>query len=62
MTTLLEQVFRKASMLPDDIQKMLAMEFLHEIEWEKQWDTTLENSQSALEKLTANAMREYREG
>jgi len=62
MTVLLQKAFQKAAVLPDDMQDMLALEFLQEIEWQMQWDTTLENSQSALEKLTAKAMLEYQEG
>ncbi len=61
-TTLLQEVFQKASILPEDVQDMLARELLMEIEWENQWDSTFENSQSALEKLTLKAMREYKEG
>jgi len=62
MTALLQDVFQKASILPEAVQDMLARELLAEIEWENQWDSTFENSQSALEKLTLKAMREYREG
>jgi len=62
MTALLQEVFQKASALPEVVQDMLAKELLQEIKWEDQWDITLENSQSALEKLTVKAMREYREG
>ena len=62
MTALLQEVFKKASVLPEAVQDMLARELLAEIEWEIQWDSTFENSQSALEKLTLKAMQEYREG
>ncbi len=62
MTALLQEVFQKASILPEAVQDILARELLAEIEWENQWDSTFENSQSALEKLTLKAMREYREG
>lgn len=62
MTALLQEVFQKASILPEDVQDMLARELLVEMEWENQWDSTFENSQSALEKLTLKAMREYKEG
>jgi hypothetical protein len=62
MTALLQEVFQKASVLPEAVQDMLARELLAEIEWENQWDSTFENSQSALEKLTLKAMQEYREG
>lgn len=62
MTSLLQEVFQKASILPEAVQDMLARELLVEIEWENQWDSTFEKSQPALEKLTLKAMREYREG
>ncbi len=62
MTALLQEVFQKASVLPEVVQNMLARELLQETEWENQWDNTIEKSQTALEKLTAKAMREYREG
>jgi hypothetical protein len=41
MTELLEQVFKKASALPLELQDALAREFLQEIEWENRWDKTL---------------------
>ncbi len=62
MTALLQKVFQKASVLPDYMQDMLAEELLQEMEWEEKWDTTLENSQSALDKLTLRAMQQYRKG
>ncbi len=62
MTALLRKVFQKASVLPDYMQDILAEELLQEMEWEEKWDTTLENSQSALDKLTLRAMQQYREG
>ena len=62
MTALLQEAFQKASDLPEDVQEMVAKELLREIEWETCWDETLANSQPSLDQLTANAMREYREG
>ena len=62
MTVLLEQVFKKAFSLPADVQDILATEFLQEIEWESQWDTTLEKTQNALDKLTLTAMAEHKKG
>ncbi|MBI2440646.1 MAG: hypothetical protein HYV35_04665 [Lentisphaerae bacterium] len=62
MTALLEQVFKKASALPADIQDILAAEFLQEIEWESQWDATLKKTQDALGKLTMAAMAEHKNG
>ena len=62
MTALLKEVFQKVSVLPDAVQDMLARELLLEIEWENQWDNTIEKTQTALDKMTIKAMREYREG
>lgn len=62
MTALLEQVFKKASSLPADVQDILAAEFLQEIEWESHWDTTLGKTQDALNKLTLTAMAEHKKG
>jgi hypothetical protein len=62
MTELLEQVFKKASALPLELQDVLAREFLQEIEWENRWDKTFEKSQDVLNKLTEKAMREYESG
>ena len=62
MTALLEQVFKKASILPADVQDILATEFLQEIEWESQWDATLDKTQNALDKLTMAAMADHKRG
>ncbi len=62
MTALLQEVFQKASCLPSHLQDMLAKELLQEIEWEAKWDTTLESSQSTLDKLTLNAMKKFKDG
>ncbi len=62
MTTLLQEVFQKASSLPLHLQDMLAKELLLEMEWENKWDDTLENSQTTLDKLTRKAMKAYKEG
>ncbi len=62
MTELLEQAFRKAFVLPLELQDLLAREFLQEIEWENQWDKTIAKSQDALNKLTERAMQEYEFG
>jgi len=59
MTKLLEQVFKKASSLPPKTQDALAREFLQEIEWEDQWDKTIEKSHDALKKLANKANQEY---
>ena len=62
MTALLEEVFKKAATLPEDVQDIVANELLQEIEWESQWDKALEESQNALDVLTLKAMAEYKTG
>ena len=62
MTVLLEQVFKKAFSLPADVQDILATEFLQEIEWESQWDATLDKTQNVLDKLTMAAMAAHKKG
>ena len=52
----------QASILPENIQDSLANEFLQEMEWESQWDKTLEDSQDSLDKLTLKAMAQYKKG
>jgi len=61
MTALLQEAFQKASALPEDVQELVARELLDEIEWEASWDRTLADSHPLLDRLTENAMREYRE-
>ncbi len=60
MVAALQEAFRKASGLPEDLQELLAKELLIEIEWEARWDQTLADSQPLLDQLTAKAKREYR--
>lgn len=62
MTALLERAFKRASALPDEVQDALAQEFLQELEWETRWDKTLDESQSALDKLTSRALAEHKAG
>ena len=62
MTALLQQAFKKAAALPEELQDELATEVLEELEWEMSWDQTLANSQDLLEQLTLKAMKEHKEG
>jgi len=62
MTILLKQAFEKASQLPDGLQDQLAQEILEDIAGELQWDTTLAQSEALLEKLAAQALREFEAG
>lgn len=62
MTALLQEVFERASSLPDAQQDMLAKEFLRELEWESHWDDTLAKSADVVDRLASEALREYSEG
>jgi len=62
MTTLLQQAFEKASQLPSDLQDQLAQDILDDIAGELQWDTTLAQSESLLERLAEKALREFEAG
>ena len=62
MVAALQEAFQKVSDLPEDVQELVAKQLLTEVEWETRWDKTLADSQPLLDRLTARAMREYREG
>ena len=57
MTHLLEYAFEKASALPDELQDDVAHQWIEELEWELQWDDTLEHSQHLLETMALNALQ-----
>ena len=59
MTTLLKEVFERASQLPVIEQDLLARELMAELESESNWDQTLNRSQDALTKLGRKALDEY---
>ncbi|MBN1291622.1 MAG: hypothetical protein JXB48_07260 [Candidatus Latescibacteria bacterium] len=62
MTILLKDVFKKASQLSDDAQKLLAYQLLDDIEAELRWDDTLSKSQDNLEKMAEKARRDFKSG
>lgn len=62
MTALLEKVFKEVSALPEPMQDMVAESLIKELEWETQWNATLQNSQDALESLATAALAEHRAG
>ena len=62
MTTLLQQVFEKASQLSADLQDQLAQDLLEDIAGEMQWDTTLAHSENLLEKLAEKALWKFEAG
>lgn len=62
MTRLLEYAFEKASALPEGLQDDLAQQWIEELEWELQWDETLDQSQVFLENMALKALREYQTG
>ena len=62
MTELLEEAFRLASNLPQDLQDQLASELLKELADEQRWEETLSASAPELERLADQALEEYRRG
>lgn len=62
MTKMLEQAFAKASSLPDELQDAVAQNLLQELEWESQWDATLEENQDAMEDMALKALEEFKQG
>lgn len=62
MTALLEQAFKKASSLPDELQDTMAQNILRELKWESQWDETLESSQDMLDDMAIKALNEFENG
>jgi hypothetical protein len=65
MTELLEQPFKKAQKLSNDLQDELAQQLLEDIENELKWQKSLSNSDldlSVLEEMARKALIEDREG
>ncbi len=62
MTKLLKQILEQASRLPDEDQDSLAAIILEEMADEARWAKAFERSQGALEKLTQEALEEFRRG
>ena len=65
MTELLEQAFKKAQKLSNDLQDELAQQLLEDIENELKWQESLSNSDDdlgILEEMAQMALIEDREG
>jgi hypothetical protein len=65
MTELLEQAFKKAQKLSNDLQDELAQQLLEDIENELKWQESLSNSDvnlDVLEEMAQMALIEDREG
>lgn len=60
MTAIMQQVFDKASTLPESEQNQLARIFLEEIESEQKWEKLFARSESLLEKMASEAVLEYK--
>jgi hypothetical protein len=62
MTKLLEEAFKKASDLPENIQDSLGTLLIQEIEDELHWDKSLSETPELLERLAEKALHEYQSG
>ena len=65
MTALLEQVFKEAQKLPNELQNEIAQQLLEDIHNELKWQKTLSNPDiniDVIEKMAQLALREDEEG
>lgn len=62
MTKLVEQAFAKVSELPEQEQNEIASLILEEIADEEKWRKSFTNSQTQLEILAEEALKEYKLG
>ena len=62
MTELLKKAFDEASKLPSEQQDAIAALLLEELESDRNWDRTFENSQDDLAKLSNEALAEDARG
>ncbi len=62
MTELLKKAFDEASKLPSEQQDAIAALLLEELESDRNWDRTFENSQDDLAKLANEALAEDARG
>jgi len=62
MTKLLNEAFKKASGLSEDLQDQLAQRLLEEMQWEAAWNNTLDRSQDELDTLADKALKEFQDG
>jgi hypothetical protein len=62
MTTMLQQAFQAASMLPEEEQDLLAARLLAEISAEDEFDRKIAQTSDKLAILAAEALAEHRAG
>jgi len=62
MTSLLEQVIRRAATLPVQIQDEIAVQWLEDIENEMDWQKTLQQPQEKLSELARVALLQSSQG
>ncbi len=62
MTNLLRKAFEEASKLPELEQNVLARWLIEEINSEKEWKKAFSESESILDELANEAIKEYEEG
>lgn len=62
MTELLEKAFAEAARLPEPDQDRIAANLLQELADEAKWDASFADSASQLERLAAEALKQYRAG
>jgi hypothetical protein len=62
MGKLLEKAIAEASKLPESEQEAIGAWLLAEIESERKWDDLFARSSAVIERMAAEAMREYEAG
>jgi len=62
MTTLLNEAFKKASRLPENIQDEIASQLIEDIENEIGWESAFEKTQDELNKLADKALEDFEAG
>ena len=62
MGKLLEKAIAEASTLPESEQEAIGAWLLAEIESERKWDELFSRSSAVIERMAAQAMREYEAG
>ena len=62
MTELLEKAFKKASMLPEIEQNIIAKWLIDEMESDKKWERLFAESEDILEQLADEALAEHAQG
>jgi len=62
MEKLLEEAFKKASLLPEKDKKAFAAFILEELEHEEEWEMLYKKSESMLSKMAKEALTDYEKG